>query len=53
MDAERARRYREAVLAPGGARDAEAMADFLGRPVAFDAWEARLRGRDPRGCVVT
>lgn len=43
MDAGRARRYREAVLAPGGARDAEAMArDFLGRPVAFDAWEAWL-----------
>ncbi|MEC8496046.1 MAG: M3 family metallopeptidase, partial [Planctomycetota bacterium] len=43
MDAERARRYREAVLAPGGARDAEAMAaDFLGRPVAFEAWEAWL-----------
>ena len=43
MDAEQAKRYREAVLAPGGARDAEAMAaDFLGRPVAFEAWEAWL-----------
>lgn len=43
MDGERARRYRAAVLGQGGSRDAEAMVEeFLGRPVAFEAWEAWL-----------
>jgi len=43
MNAEAARRYREAVLEPGGSRDAEdLMQDFLGRPYAFDAFEAWL-----------
>jgi thimet oligopeptidase len=42
MDAEVARRYRDAVLAPGGSKDAaDLVADFLGRPYdteAFSAW---------------
>jgi thimet oligopeptidase len=43
MDTAAARRYREAVLAPGGSRDAEELvADFLGRPYSFDAFEAWL-----------
>lgn len=43
MDAELAGKYREAVLAPGGAQDAaDLVRTFLGREVAFDAWEAWL-----------
>jgi thimet oligopeptidase len=43
MDAKAASRYREAVLEPGGSRDAEdLMQNFLGRPYAFDAFEAWL-----------
>ena len=39
-----ARRYRDRVLAPGGSRDAaDLVADFLGRPYSFDAFEAWLR----------
>jgi thimet oligopeptidase len=38
-----ARRYRDRVLAPGGSRDAaDLVADFLGRPYSFDAFEAWL-----------
>jgi thimet oligopeptidase len=38
-----ARRYRERVLAPGGSKDAaELVADFLGRPYGFDAFEVWL-----------
>jgi thimet oligopeptidase len=38
-----ARRYRDTVLAPGGSRDAaELVADFLGRPYSFDAFERWL-----------
>jgi thimet oligopeptidase len=38
-----ARRYRERVLEPGGSRDAaDLVADFLGRPYSFDAFEAWL-----------
>ncbi|GAB3198586.1 M3 family metallopeptidase [Nocardioides hungaricus] len=36
-------RYRDLVLAPGGARDAaDLVADFLGRPYTFDAYAAWL-----------
>ncbi|MEL6907859.1 MAG: M3 family metallopeptidase, partial [Planctomycetota bacterium] len=43
MDPVPARRYRDAVLAPGGARDAVDLArDFLGREVSYEAWEAWL-----------
>ena len=35
--------YRDRVLVPGGARDAaDLVADFLGRPYSFDAFEAWL-----------
>ncbi|MFI6041536.1 M3 family metallopeptidase [Nocardia sp. NPDC051321] len=38
-----ARRYRDLILAPGGARDAaDLVADFLGRPFTFDAFAAWL-----------
>ena len=38
-----AHRYRDRVLAPGGTRDAaDLVADFLGRPYAFDAFERWL-----------
>ena len=38
-----ARRYRDAVLAPGGSRDAaDLVADFLGRPFTFDSYAAWL-----------
>ncbi len=43
MDPDVARRYRETILAPGGSKDAaDLVADFLGRPFAFDAFEAWL-----------
>ena len=43
MDASLSKRYREAVLAPGGARDAaDLVRDFLGRDVSYDAWEEWL-----------
>jgi thimet oligopeptidase len=43
MDPEVARRYREAVLEPGGSRPAtDLVKGFLGRPHAFDAWAAWL-----------
>ena len=39
MDLERAKRYRDLVLAPGGTKPAAALVeDFLGRPFAFDAF---------------
>jgi thimet oligopeptidase len=45
LDRGPARRYRDAVLVPGGSRDAaDLVADFLGRPydaAAFEAWLAR------------
>lgn len=38
-----AQRYRDRILAPGGARDAaDLVADFLGRPFTFDAFAAWL-----------
>lgn len=38
-----ATRYRDRVLAQGGRKDAaDLVADFLGRPYSFDAWEAWL-----------
>ncbi|MGA8846070.1 MAG: M3 family metallopeptidase [Nocardioides sp.] len=40
-----AERYRDAVLAPGGTKDAaDLVADFLGRPYTFDAYAAWLAG---------
>jgi thimet oligopeptidase len=43
LDEDTARRYREAVLVPGGSRDAaELVEDFLGRPYGFQAFEAWL-----------
>jgi len=43
LDAAVARRYREAVLVPGGSRDAaDLVAAFLGRPYGFEAFEAWL-----------
>jgi thimet oligopeptidase len=42
-----AQRYRDRVLAPGGSKDAaDLVADFLGRPFAFDAFAAWL-DREP------
>jgi thimet oligopeptidase len=38
-----AQRYRDLILAPGGSRDAaDLVAEFLGRPYTFDAFEAWL-----------
>lgn len=43
LDADTARRYREAVLVPGGSRDAAELVEaFLGRPYRFAAFEAWL-----------
>ncbi len=43
LDAETARRYREAVLVPGGSRDAAELVEaFLGRPYGFEAFAAWL-----------
>ena len=43
FDTEVAHRYRDRVLAPGGSRDAaDLVADFLGRPYGFDAFERWL-----------
>jgi Zn-dependent oligopeptidase len=43
MDAEQARRFRDQVLAPGGARPAsELLANFLGRAFSFDAFATWL-----------
>ncbi len=40
-----AHRYRDRVLAPGGSRDAaDLVADFLGRPYDFTAFESWLAG---------
>jgi len=44
MNAQTARDYRQAILAPGGARDAAKMVeDFLGRSYSFDAFQAWLQ----------
>ena len=44
FDTEVAHRYRDCVLAAGGSKDAaDLVADFLGRPYNFDAFEAWLR----------
>ena len=41
-----AHRYRDKILAPGGSKDAaELVADFLGRPFAFDAYSDWLAGQ--------
>jgi thimet oligopeptidase len=43
MNAEYARRYRDTVLKPGGAKDAKDLVkDFLGRPFEFQAFEKWL-----------
>jgi thimet oligopeptidase len=43
LDADTARHYREAVLVPGGSRDAAALVKaFLGRPSGFEAFAAWL-----------
>ena len=43
LDPQISHRYRDAILAPGGVRDAvDLVADFLGRPYSFDAFEAWL-----------
>jgi thimet oligopeptidase len=43
MGSATARRYRRAILEPGGAKPAASLVkDFLGRPYAFDAYEAWL-----------
>ncbi len=43
-----AHRYRDRVLAPGGSRDAaDLVADFLGRPYDFAAFQAWLDDEDP------
>jgi thimet oligopeptidase len=43
FDTEIAGRYRDRVLAPGGAKDAaDLVEDFLGRPFRFDAYAAWL-----------
>jgi thimet oligopeptidase len=43
FNADTARRYRDAILAPGARKDAaELVADFLGRPYSFDAYERWL-----------
>ncbi len=45
MRADRAQRYRDEILAPGGSRDAGDMVEsFLGRPYSFDAFERWLNG---------
>ncbi|MEM7234820.1 MAG: M3 family metallopeptidase [Planctomycetota bacterium] len=45
MDPGTAKRYREAVLAPGGSRDAvDLVREFLGRDYSFEAFENWLRG---------
>jgi thimet oligopeptidase len=46
MDPDVGRRYREAVLAPGGTADAADLVErFLGRPTTFDAFEQWLATR--------
>ena len=43
LDTRTAQRYRDTVLAPGGARDAQALVeDFLGRPFNYDAFVKQL-----------
>jgi thimet oligopeptidase len=43
LDVQTARRYRDAVLAPGGSRDAaDLIKEFLGRPYGFEAFQAWL-----------
>ena len=43
-----ARRFRDTILAPGGAKPAaDLVRDFLGRPFRFDAWEAWLNQATP------
>jgi thimet oligopeptidase len=42
---DRAHRYRDEILAPGGSRDAaELVESFLGRPYSFEAFEEWLNG---------
>ena len=48
FDTSVAHRYRDRVLAPGGSRDAaDLVADFLGRPYDFAAFQAWLDDEDP------
>jgi thimet oligopeptidase len=48
MDEATARRYRAAVLEPGGSKPAEALVrDFLGRPHGFEAWTRWLERETP------
>jgi thimet oligopeptidase len=47
LDPQISHRYRDAILAPGGSHDAaDLVAEFLGRPYSFGAFEAWLAGRD-------
>lgn len=46
LETEAAHRYRDRILAAGGSKDAaDLVEDFLGRPYAFDAFEAWLNRR--------
>ncbi|HXG88451.1 MAG TPA: M3 family metallopeptidase [Vicinamibacterales bacterium] len=48
LDAKMARRYRDLILAPAGSKPAATLvADFLGRPFDFKAWEAWLNYETP------
>jgi thimet oligopeptidase len=41
FNADTARRYRDAILAPGARKDAaDLVEDFLGRPYSFDAFQS-------------
>ena len=43
MNKEWTARYRDMILAPGGTKDAaDLVAQFLGRPFDFSAWQAWL-----------
>lgn len=46
LDPAPAQRYRDAILRPGGSRPAARLiADFLGRPFAFESWQQWVEGR--------
>ena len=48
LSAATARRYREAILTPGGSKPAaQLIQDFLGRPFSFASWESWLNRETP------
>jgi len=50
LDRNTAQRYRQAVLEPGGSKDAaELVKDFLGRPYSFDAFAKELKVEQVEG----